>query len=386
MRGFLSGLAIIVVASVLTSSPSGVACIERAPTPHLKGEKTYQLPLEEMEPQEICHLDQAGDVADWGHKNIGVPDAWKHTKGEGVIVAILDTGCDFDHGDLAKQILAYKDFTGSRSGANDLNGHGTHCAGVVAAAENGMGMIGVAPGCKLLIGKVLGDRGSGSSVGIAQGIHWAVDQGANVISMSLGGDGEDDDTKEAVKYARSKGVIVVAAAGNSGPGRGDTIGFPGGYPEVVCVGATDKDDKVASFSSWGRNLTVCAPGVGVRSCYPGNRFATMSGTSMATPYVAGVAALYVADSRLHFKKPTPEEFVVLLGKTARDLPPTGRDTATGYGLIQPGKMVGLSVVVPPPKKDEPPAKKPGDVLEIVIPPEFRGRPIKKIVIEFESVP
>ena len=332
-----------------------------------------------MAPGVIFDLKQAGDTEDWGHKNIVLSEAWKKSKGKGVVVAILDTGCDFEHSDLKGQILAYKDFTNSRSGANDLNGHGTHCAGVVAAAANGTGMVGVAPDAKLLIGKVLGDSGSGSSSGIARGIHWAVDSGANVISMSLGGDGEDDETKEAVKYAKSKGVIVVAAAGNSGPGRGETIGYPGGYPEVVCVGATDSNDKVANFSSWGKNLTVCAPGVNVRSCYPGNRFATMSGTSMATPYVAGCAALYVADAKARMAQPSPDEFFKLLGSTSRDIPPVGRDTATGYGLIQPGKMLGLSVVVPPPKK-------PGDVLEIVIPDEFKGRPIKKIVIEFEQVP
>jgi len=270
------------------------------------------------------------------------------TKGKGAVVAILDTGCDFDHRDLKGQIIASKDFTISRSGVSDVNGHGTHCAGVVAAAANGTGMIGVAPDAKLLIGKVLGDRGSGSSRGIAQGIDWAVDQGADVISMSLGGDGPDPDTAAAVKRANDKGVIVVAAAGNAGPGRGETIGFPGGYPTVICVGATDQNNKVASFSSWGKNLVVSAPGVNVQSCYPGDRFAVMSGTSMATPYVAGCAALYVSDCKARGVKATPAEFAKSIAGTAKDIDPAGRDTATGWGLIQPGKMMGAGVVVPPP--------------------------------------
>lgn len=354
---------------------------QEAPQPRPAGERNYFLPDDEQVPSEIFLSTAAGtDTPDWGHKNIDVPEAWKVTKGKGAIVAILDTGCDLEHGDLKSQVLAYRDFTGSRTGANDVNGHGTHCAGVVAAAENGSGMVGVAPDAKLIIGKVLGDRGSGSSKGIADGIRWAADQGAHVISMSLGGDGTDTYTDEAVKYARGKGCIVVAAAGNSGPGDGNTIGFPGGYPGVVCVAATDRDDKVAGFSSWGKNQTVSAPGVGVRSCYPGNRFATMSGTSMATPYVAGVAALYVSDSASRGTKATPDGFMAALKNTSRDIDPKGRDTATGYGLIQPAKMLGSGVVVPPPPKS------PQDAWEIVIPGEFKGRPVKRIVIEFEKVP
>lgn len=335
----------------------------------------YKLPENELAPHQVIVERLApkdADTADWGHKNIGVVDAWKTTKGKGAVVAVLDTGIDDEHRDLKTQIKAQKDFTGSRSGSADIQGHGTHCAGVVAAAENKVGMVGVAPECQLLIGKVLDDRGSGRSTWIANGIDWAVAEGADVISMSLGADSPDAIIEAAVKRAVARDVIVVAAAGNDGP-RDGTIGFPGGYPEVICVGATDRQDRVAEFSSRGGRLDVAAPGVSVRSCYPGDRFATMSGTSMATPHVAGVAALYVADCKSRGAKPTPDGFRALVTAQAKDLPPSGRDNATGFGLVQPAKMLTGALPLP-------------DHIELLIPPEHRGRPIKRIVIEFEPVP
>src|SRR5262249_54153195 len=153
----------------------------------------------------------------------------------------------------------------------------TWCAGCVAAAANGTGMIGVAPESKLLVVKVLGDSGSGSTSGINAGIDWAIAQGADVISMSLGGPSPDAASRAAVGRAVAAGVIVVAAAGNDGPGA-DTVGYPGGYPEVIACGALDSNLTVASFSSRGPQVYICGPGVNCRSCYPGSRFATMSGT------------------------------------------------------------------------------------------------------------
>jgi len=359
------------------------AASDPAPAPREKpAELEHRLPPSELVPETVhagaeIPLPWKSDAKDWGHAHIGVADAWKHTKGKGVVVAVLDTGVDQDHRDLKGQVLKVKDFTGSRSGPSDVSGHGSHCAGVVAAAENGVGMVGVAPEAKLLVGKVLNDRGSGLSSWIAAGIDWAVDEGADVISMSLGSGASDPRIKAAVERAASKGVIVVAAAGNEGPGDG-TVGFPGRYPECVCVAAVDSKGKVAEFSSRGERVDIAAPGVSVRSCYPGDRFATMSGTSMATPYVAGVAALYVADRRNHFATPSPAEFRKLLTQHAKDIPPPGRDNASGFGLAQPARLVGMDhpILVPPPG---------GDRLEITIPDEFKGRPIKRIVIEFEKV-
>lgn len=343
-------------------------------------EPIYFIPPDELVPDRVSTMD-GGEVADWGHGSIDVPSAWKVTKGKGVVVAILDTGCDFDHRDLKEQIVGSKDFTGSRSGASDVNGHGSFCAGVVAAAENSTGVVGVAPEAKLLIVKVLGDKGSGSSSGIAAGIDYAADQGAHVISMSLGSTQRDPFTCAAIDRAVARGVIVCVAAGNSGP-RENTVGWPGSCPDAVCVAAVDESLHAAGFSSRGQRLDVSAPGVAIRSCYPGDRFATMSGTSMATPYVAGCAALYVAAVKAKGGKVDPKEFASLIASTARDLAPPGRDTATGYGLIQPAKLVGDPPVVDP---DPPVPVPPGGGLELVLPgATLGGKKIKRIVFEFED--
>ncbi len=361
-----------------------------APPPAAAAEpdREYKLPPNELAPSAVQALTDAGDVADWGHAAIGVPDAWKVTKGKGARVAVLDTGCDSGHRDLKAQIVAARDFTGSRSGSSDVNGHGSHCAGIVLAAENAVGMVGVAPEAQLLVGKVLGDSGSGLSSGIAAGIDWAVEQGADVISMSLGSPSEDARIRAAIAAARARGVLVIAAAGNEGPREG-TVGYPGGSPGVICVAAIDSALATASFSSRGRQVVVAAPGVNIRSCYPGDRFATMSGTSMATPYVAGCAALYVARCKALGVKPTPDDFAKRIGETAKDLPPSGRDTATGFGLIQPAKLLPAGdAPVPDPKDPVVPTPVPiGDKVDLVLPGlTLDGRPVKRIVLELAPRP
>src|SRR3990167_7997765 len=170
----------------------------------------------------------AGQKIDWGLSLLGVPELWKITRGEGVRVAILDTGISPLHHDLAPAIELAQDFTGSRSGYSDVSGHGTHCAGTIAARDNDGGVVGIANQCSLLIGKVLGDDGSGASSWIAKGIRWAADNKADIISMSLGSPYPDPQMKAAIDYAVGKGVIVISAAGNEGPGD-NTTGYPGGF-------------------------------------------------------------------------------------------------------------------------------------------------------------
>ncbi len=349
-------------------------------------DREIRLPKDELAPQELVVITaEAGDVRDWGIDYLKIPEAWKVTKGKGATVVVLDTGCDAGHRDLGR-VKVLKDFTGSRSGAADVNGHGSHCLGVVGAAENNVGMVGVAPECTLISGKVLGDNGAGLSSWIALGIDWAVEQGADVISMSLGSDAPDPRIEAAVKRARAKGVIVVAAAGNSGP-RENTAGWPGSFEGVICVAAHDDGGKIANFSSRGKSVVVAAPGVNVRSCYPGDRFAVMSGTSMATPYVAGIAALYVASRKANGVQWSQEEFAKLISTTSVDLPPNGRDTASGFGVIQPVKMVATKPEPKEPPKD-PPAN--GDTVVIVPPVDLPltagGRKVKRIILELEPKP
>ena len=240
------------------------------------------------------------------------------------------------------------------------NGHivsNTHCGGIAAAAENGGGIVGAAPDAKLLGAKVLSNSGSGLSTWIARGIRWAADQGADIISLSLGGPGPDGDTQAAVAYAIAKGCWVVAAAGNDG---GPASSYPGNYPGVVCVAATDPQDRRASFSTINPENDVSAPGVNIFSTLPGNRYGRMSGTSMATPYVSGSLAC-VRGALKAAGKPVPpaDELLLAIAATAKDIPPSGRDSGTGWGLLDPVKLLAhLMGPAPTPPSPPPPPSPP----------------------------
>jgi thermitase len=221
--------------------------------------------------------------------NQAAMSAWDITEGnQSVKVAILDTGIDSTHTDLAGKIAGSSNFTTS-STLDDTVGHGTHVAGITAAAtNNGLGVAGTGYNTVLLNGKVLDDSGSGYYSWIASGIVWAADNGAQVINMSLGGSASSQALQDAVNYAWSKGVVVVAAAGNSNT---NAPMYPGYYTNVIAVAATDSNDQRANFSNFGNWVDVAAPGVSIYSTYKGNSYATLSGTSMATPFAAGTAAL-----------------------------------------------------------------------------------------------
>lgn len=234
---------------------------------------------------------------------IEAPAAWSLTRGNPrVKIAIVDTGCDVDHPDLRAQIAGtYDAIARDAGGVRDDNGHGTHCAGVAAAqADNRVGISGVAPGCKLLIVKALDAEGNGASSDIARGVSWAVAQGASVISLSMGTEHETRALREAIEHAIDRGVVVVAAMGNEGRTQRN---YPAAFPGVIAVGATDRGDRVADFSTRGDWISVCAPGVDILSTTPSYpvaltrelqlapNYGVLSGTSMATPLVAGLAAL-----------------------------------------------------------------------------------------------
>lgn len=212
---------------------------------------------------------------------------WKRVTGKGVVAAVLDTG--YAPHDLLPEPVHSKSFIRGES-IKDGNGHGTHCAGTVLGRDG----IGLAPESSLIVGKVLANSGGGSSEGIANGIRWAVDSGADVISMSLGSDSPYEPTRKSLEYAWSKGVITISAAGNSGfDGRRNSIGYPARYLESLCIGAYRKDGQRASFSSGGRELDMCCPGQDIVSCSTTNGFRGMSGTSMATPFAAGLFCLII---------------------------------------------------------------------------------------------
>jgi len=289
---------------------------------------------------------------DWGIKVVGIPEFWKTTKGDGVKVAVLDTGIAVNHPDLKDAIDDLQDFTNSVSGPADVHGHGTHIAGTIAARENSYGVIGAAPNCRLLIGKVLGDNSSGSDLSVANGIRWAMEKGADIISMSFGSPFRSPRIEEATKEAAEKGVLLVAAAGNEGP-RLDTMGYPGKFPWVVSVGAIGRNMKPADFSSRSGNadevLDIMAPGEGILSTYPPADLMILSGTSMACPLVSGITALMVAKHRQHGSN-TPltnwKELKEHLIRSAIDLGDSGWDPQSGYGLVNPRKLLEENGVLP----------------------------------------
>ena len=274
---------------------------------------------------------EVDDKLDWGLAQLGVDKLWKKTRGKGVRVAILDTGADLDHPDLKANIVAAKDFTGSRHGAQDVNVHGTHCAGIVAAADNGKGTIGVAPQAELLIAKVLGDQGTGSTRSIKNGIRWAIEHKADVISMSLGSPQRNASMLSVLQQASRK-AIVICAAGNDG--RADSVNWPARDTCNIAVASFNKHGQISRYSSRGPEVDIAAPGEEILSTGLQGGYATLSGTSMATPFVAGIVALMLAK-----KKRNLSSVRKALQETARDIDKPGRDFASGWGLIQPSKLI-----------------------------------------------
>lgn len=281
------------------------------------------------------------ETIDWGSKLLGIPPLWQQTQGEGIKVAVLDTGIALEHPDLKPAILAARDFTRSPSAADDAQGHGTHVAGIIAAQRNAHGIVGVAPKAKILAAKVLNDEGSGTSADIVAGIRWAVATGADILSLSLGSPEPDREIHQALLLAIAQGVFVITAAGNEGPDL-DTVGYPAGFPEMVAVGSIDRRKRLSRFSSRGRQVDVVAPGDEITSCYPPRGYAVLSGTSMATPFVSGVVALALAKHRkMGGKTPfrTQQDLIEHLCRTATDAGPSGFDPLYGCGILDPAKLI-----------------------------------------------
>jgi thermitase len=256
----------------------------------LKGDADVEaVELDEVLTMQIDPNDP-GWWSQWGPYQTYADWAWDITKGTASrTIAIVDTGVDLNHADLAGKFVPGYDFVNNDAVAQDDQGHGTHCAGIAAAiGNNGRDIAGMDWNAKIMPIKVLNSAGSGYTSNIINGVRWAADRGAHVISMSLGGGGYSQAFQDVINYAYGKGAIIVAAAGNSNT---SAVSYPAGYSNVVSVASTAENGTRSSFSNYGSWVDVAAPGSNILSLRNGGGTTTMSGTSMATPLVAGLASL-----------------------------------------------------------------------------------------------
>lgn len=244
------------------------------------------------------------------------------------VIAILDTGL-YPHKDLEGRIIASKNFTNSWT-AEDKQGHGTHCAGIAAAGGE---FVGVCPDAHLINAKVLNDDGQGRSEWIVAGIKWAIKQGAHILSMSLGSREPSYDILEALQEAIDNGIVVVCAAGNSGEASEgqSSIGWPAKMPDAICIGSVTEKRLRSRFSSTGPELDFMALGDQVYSTYLNDRYARLSGTSMACPMVSGLLASRMIEMNRKFRHQS-EAVEWLVGMT-KDLEEPGFDDKTGWGSV-----------------------------------------------------
>lgn len=276
----------------------------------------------------------------WGIKQCNVPSTWKVTEGEGETVMVIDTGWS-DHNDLGENCVKGI-CTASGGNIADKEGHSSHVAGIIAAQNNDTGMVGVAPKSKVIAVKALGDDGSGTFADIAKALEYAIETKPSVVSMSLGAPSSTKRIEDAIKKLYELNIPVVCAAGNDGK-RG--VDYPGKYPETIAIGAYDENGKIAGFSAIGEEVDFAAPGVSIYSTFLNNKYAVLSGTSMACPFVSGVIALLLAKHKKQEQETgendckTVEEIRQHLLKYTIDKGYVGKDKYWGYGVLDVEKMI-----------------------------------------------
>lgn len=303
-------------------------------------------------------LNSLSQVIDWGLRQSNVPETWKVTKGEGISVLVIDTGFP-DHKDIGDNATRGKNFITGEP-IEDENGHQTHCVGIICAKDNGIGMVGVAPKSKAICVKALSKSGSGSYIGLAKALDYAIEVKPDIVSMSLGGSVASPILESKIKKLYEMNIPVICAAGNTGEGG---VNWPAAYDQTIAVAAHDKYGKIAKFSSRGDKVEWAAPGVNIYSTFLGNTYASLNGTSMACPFIAGVVALMLAKHKKQERETGKNDCKTVaqirehLLKYTKDRGALGKDNDWGYGVIDVEKLIG-SEPEPEPKPEPKPKPEP----------------------------
>ncbi len=293
--------------------------------------------------EETLSMQEAGDRPGWNVTAFGLPASWEHTQGEGIKIAVLDTGCDLDHPDLKGNLLTGINIVNKKKDPWDDNRHGTHCTGTICAEKNGLGIIGIAPKAKVMPVKVLDKRGNGNLLDVAAGIKWAIQHKADIIAMSLGSPNKAQQLRKAIQLAAKHNIPIFVAAGNAGNTK--HIFYPARYPETIAIGSIDENFQRSGFSNTGQNLDFMAPGGKILSTVPDNWYATLSGTSMACPFAVGVAALVISYARNHANAPAINSVQDLRNIFKKHTTPTtnenyaGKKFFQGFGIIDPRTFI-----------------------------------------------
>ncbi len=268
----------------------------------------------------------------WGVKEIKAPEAWKYSRGNRIKIGVIDTGIDASHPDIRPNIAGGVNVVQRSHSPDDDNGHGTHIAGTIAAANKTNGILGVSPRASIYAIKAFDHDGSAFVSDIIMGIDWCIRNSIDIINMSFGMKSSSPSLRDSIGKAYDAGVIVVASSGNDG--LKDEIDYPAGYRQTIAVGATDKNRQIAKFSNHGKGINIYAPGDDIFSTWLNDGYNTISGTSMATSHVSGVIAMLLAKK----KRVTTKGIKVLLKQTAVPLKSRTRSTVgeiSAFKAIRP---------------------------------------------------